>query len=228
MGFAGRAMHHNEAIAALPVRSPGVLDREFLFYALRAMTHDGDANHAVLGKVLNKRKVEQIEVPVPPLDEQRRIVAILNRAAKIERLRARAAERLREFVPALFVRMFGDPAENPKRWRTASVGAVCEVQGGLQVTKKRAAHPLAAPYLRVANVLRDELVLGQIKWIRLTDREFRRVRLEKGDLLVVEGHGNANEIGRVAVWDGSIVDCVHQNHLIRARPDAESVLPSRT
>ena len=84
------------------------------------------------------------------------IVAILNRAAKIERLRARAAERMREFVPALFVRMFGDPARNPMGWQTACLGDVCDVQGGLQVTKKRAANPLEVPYLRVANVLRDE------------------------------------------------------------------------
>ena len=226
MGFAGRAMHHNEAIAALPVRDPNVLDREFLFYALRATTHEGAANHAVLGKVLNKRKVEQIKIPVPPLDEQRRIVAMLNRAAKIERLRVRVAERLREFVPALFVRMFGDPVENPMGWRTARVGDVCEVQGGLQVSKRRAANPLESPYLRVANVLRNELFLDEIKRIRLTEREQRRVRLQKGDLLIVEGHGNADEIGRVAVWDGSIADCVHQNHLIRARPDESSVLPS--
>ena len=55
-----------------------------------------------------------LPVPLPPLAEQRRIVGILNRAAKIERLRARAQERLREFIPALFVEMFGDPATNPK------------------------------------------------------------------------------------------------------------------
>ena len=52
-------------------------------------------------------------VPLPPLDEQRRIVGILNRAAKIERRAgASAAERFREFIPALFVKMFGDPVAN--------------------------------------------------------------------------------------------------------------------
>ena len=111
-------------------------------------------------------------------------------------------------------------------WRMARVGKVCDVQGGLQVSKKRAAYPLEAPYLRVANVLRDELLLDEVKCIRLEKKELTRVRLQKGDLLVVEGHGNAGEIGRVAVWDGSIADCVHQNHLIRARADVVSMLPS--
>ena len=174
---------------------------------------------------LPKSTLKQVRIPLPPLDEQRRVVGILNRAAKIERLRARAQERLREFFPALFVKMFGDPVENPMGWRQKYLGEVCDVQGGLQVSKKRTVHPLEAPYLRVANVLRDRLVLQEIKRIHLTENELDRVRLQPGDLLIVEGHGNADEIGRVAVWNASIEPCVHQNHLIRARPCPSSILP---
>ena len=164
-------------------------------------------------------------VPLPPLDEQRQVVGILNRAARIERLRKRTAECCREFVPALFIRMFGDPGRNPMRWPQRGIGDVCDVQGGLQVTKKRSVYPMEAPYLRVANVLRDRLALDNIKLIRLTESELMRTRLVQGDLLIVEGHGNANEIGRVAVWDGQIRNCVHQNHLIRARPDNSGLCP---
>ena len=105
MAFAGRSMYHNEAIAALPIRNSKALDREFLFYALKARVHEEGANKAVKGKVLNKRKVEKIQIPLPPLDEQRRIVGILNRAAKIERLRARAQDRLRELTASLMDRV---------------------------------------------------------------------------------------------------------------------------
>ena len=146
-------------------------------------------------------------------------MGILNRAANIERLRKQAAERLREFIPALFMKMFGDPVENPMGWEQAQVGDVCAVQGGLQVSRKRKEYPRQAPYLRVANVLRDELILDDIKYIRLTDKELDRTRLLRGDLLIVEGHGNAAEIGRVATWNGHMDDCVHQNHLIRVRPN---------
>ncbi|MCY3596980.1 MAG: restriction endonuclease subunit S, partial [Rhodospirillales bacterium] len=62
---------------------------------------------------LPKSTLKKVHIPLPPLDEQQRIVGILNRVAKIERLRAQAQERLREFIPALFIRMFGDPVRNP-------------------------------------------------------------------------------------------------------------------
>ncbi len=69
-------------------------------------------------------------VPLPPPDEQRRVAGILNRAAKIERLRTQAArrraqERLREFLPALFVNMFGDPATNSMGWEVHPLGEFC-------------------------------------------------------------------------------------------------------
>lgn len=203
---------------------------EYIYHFVRQTRFREEAKRNFTGTAgqqrVPKSYMESVSVTLPPLGEQRRIVQILNRAAKIERLRAQAAERLREFVPALFIKMFGDPAQNPMRWPQRRIGDVCDVQGGLQVTKKRNTNPIEAPYLRVANVLRDRLVLEDIKLIRLTENELVRARLVPGDLLIVEGHGNVNEIGRVAEWSGQIRACVHQNHLIRARPNRSLVSPS--
>lgn len=162
MAFAGRKMYHNEAIAALPVRNPAILDREFLFHALKATTHDGGANHAVLGKVLNKRKVEAIQIPLPPLDEQRRIVAILNRAARIERLRGKAQERLREFVPALFIKMFGDPVENPMGWEVTKLAELGILDRGRSRHRPRNAPELYGgphPFVQTGDVAKGEGVV---------------------------------------------------------------------
>lgn len=221
--FSGKCS--TELIPLLPHEG---IDRDFLAHLLRQKDTVDFVMASVTGSRMPRTDMKvllSMRVPLPPLDKQRRVAAILNRVAEIEQLRSEAAERLQEFVHALFVKVFGDSAEGENGWGHASLGDVCEVQGGLQVTKKRQDHPLIAPYLRVANVLRDELQLEEIKRIRLTERELERVRLRRGDLLIVEGHGNAKEIGRAAMWNGAIDDCVHQNHLIRARPDRSSVLP---
>jgi type I restriction enzyme S subunit len=106
------------------------------------------------------------------------------------------------------------------------LGGCGEIKGGLQVTSKRQSLPLSRPYLRVANVHRGRLDLTEIKTIRTTQAEADRTRLQSGDLLFVEGHANPSEVGRVAIWDGSVPDCLHQNHLIRVRLDPSVLLPA--
>ncbi len=205
---------------------------EYIYHFVRQPRFRDEAKRNFTGTAGQQRVpkpfMENALVPLPPLDEQRRIVGILNRAAKIERLRARARELMGEFIPALFVKTFGDPVENPMGWEEIPLGELAEVQGGLQITKRRDGRhvfPIERPYLRVANVLRDQLALDEIKRMRISEREFERARLRRGDILIVEGHGNAMEIGRAAIWNGTVEGCVHQNHLIRARPDHSTVLP---
>ena len=224
MAFAGRRMHHNEAIAALPIRNSKVLDREFLFHALKAKTHDEGANHAVLGKVLNKRKVEEIEIPVPPLDEQQRIVGILNRAAKIERLRVRARERFRGFIPALFVKMFGDYEQIDAKFPCMPLREAAAIASGATKGRKiDPRHAIEVPYLRVANVQDGFLNLDQIKTITIRRGEERKYALAPGDLVMTEG-GDSDKLGRAAVWNDELPYCAHQNHVFRVRPNRGFVL----
>lgn len=98
------------------------------------------------------------------------------------------------------------------------LSALGEVTGGLTKNSKRRELPLQKKFLRVANVYFDELRLEDIATIGLTQAELEKTVLRKGDLLIVEGNGSLSQVGRVAVWDGSEKDCVHQNHLIRWRP----------
>ena len=74
-------------------------------------------------------------------------------------------------------------------------------------------------------MFRGFLELDELKTIRMTEGEELRTSLEYEDILIVEGHGNKEEIGRCARWDGSIVQCVHQNHLIRLRCDRSKASP---
>lgn len=103
-------------------------------------------------------------------------------------------------------------------WPKVPLDAVAEIHGGIQKQPKRAPRDNAFPFLRVANVTASGLDLDDIHEVELFDGELDRFRLQQGDLLVVEGNGSASQIGRAAVWDGSIKDAVHQNHLIRVRP----------
>jgi type I restriction enzyme S subunit len=70
--------------------------------------------------------IKAAPIPVPTIDEQRRIVDLLARAEGIVRLRREAEKKAAELIPALFLDMFGDPATNPRGWAIASISTVCD------------------------------------------------------------------------------------------------------
>lgn len=116
----------------------------------------------------------------------------------------------------------------PPEWEWQRLDTSSVVSGGLTKNKNREQLPLRRPYLRVANVYANELRLEDVQEIGVAPQELSRVMLQSGDLLIVEGNGSLDQIGRVAIWDGQVPDCVHQNHIIKVRfPDrriAELVL----
>lgn len=174
---------------------------------------------------LSLKQIREVVVPLPPLDEQRRIVDILKRADSIRRFRKQALETTRELIPALFVDMFGDPATNPKGWETQVLCEVSDIGSG--VTKGRkldGQETVELPYLSVANVQDGYLNLANVKTIQVKPAEIDRLNLQAGDLLMTEG-GDPDKLGRCALWGGEITPCLHQNHVFRVRCYRTVVLP---
>jgi len=225
--FSGKFALANLLAAAI-VKDRSVLSAKFLTRYLM-FTKDrlivplmtGAANMSI-----SLDRLATVPISFPPLVVQERIVKLLDEADEVQYLRAQADTRTAALLPALFNKMFGDPAKNPKGWKFTAISQMADVQGGLQLTPLRNAHALKCPYLRVANVQRGFLVVDEIKEIGLLETEYERTKLARGDLLLVEGNGNPKEVGRAAIWDGSVENCVHQNHLIRVRPRLDLVTPN--
>lgn len=118
-----------------------------------------------------------------------------------------------------------DLPELPTGWMWVKLGEIGDVSGGLTKNAKRCAYQRQLPYLRVANVYANKLVLNEIANIGVADGEINRVLLKAGDMLVVEGNGSIEQIGRVALWNGAISPCVHQNHIIKVRFSQDGVGP---
>jgi len=229
------------------IRAVDGIEPKYLLYAIRstesalASKGTGTTFAAVPGAVVREHLI-----PLAPTAEQRRIVAAieeqfsridvggsaLQRARRnLQRMRAAV---LQAAVTGRLVPQYPDdepaarflaevnreagPYPLPAGWLWARIEDLAEVQGGIQKQPKRRPGKNAYPFLRVANVLRSELDLSEVHMIELFDGELDRYRLRRGDLLVVEGNGSLDQIGRSALWQGAIDPCVHQNHLIRVRP----------
>jgi type I restriction enzyme, S subunit len=214
---------------------------EYVYHFVRqeSFRRDGEAN--MTGSVGQKRVpadwLKAVEIPLAPLAEQRRVVAKVD--AVLARVNA-ARDRLAK-VPALLRRFrqsvlaaaclgkltaeWREQHGHADEWPSVKLGAIGEISGGITKNATRKSLTRQVPYLRVANVYQNRLELDEVLKIGVTDAEFKRTVLKTGDLLFVEGNGSVDQIGRVARWDGSVNDCVHQNHLIRFR--APAILDSK-
>lgn len=111
-----------------------------------------------------------------------------------------------------------------RRYPERRLDTVAEVSSGLTKNPNRSSFSLKMPYLRVANVLFDQIDLTDIQEIGVQGNEIEKSLLRAGDILFVEGNGSPEQIGRVAVWEAQIQSMLHQNHIIKARPDTAKVL----
>ena len=105
----------------------------------------------------------------------------------------------------------------PPHWAIVPFDEVAVIIGG--VTKGRNLKGRDArlcAYLRVANVQRGFFDLAEIKHIEVPIDEIAKYRVERGDLLITEG-GDWDKVGRTAIWAGEIAECLHQNHVFKAR-----------
>lgn len=204
------------------LRSGSELDSRYLLHFLRQpnIRLTGEIRMTGSGgqRRVPKAYLSDLQIPLPPLDEQRRIAGILDSVSR----RIDDNNVLVNRYERLLTGLVGRFQEGADLVPLADLG---EIQGGLQVTSKRADHPISAPYLRVANVFRGRIDTTEIKTMWVTERELGRVSLVMGDILFVEGHGNPDEVGRCAVWESQGQGVIHQNHLIRFRPNQSVALP---
>lgn len=212
---------------------PGVSDKLFLFYYL--LRHNIRAELA--GKMegttgrqrLNKSALENLEIPLPPLPEQRAIAHALRTVQTAREARRRQAALERERKAALMQRLFtegtrGEPTktteigEVPVSWEVVRLGNYCEfLQYG---TSKYCDNDSSGiPVLRIPNVIGGQVDTEALKYIRLPPKEAASLRLERGDILFVRTNGNKEYAGRCAVFQNELDDALFASYLIRARLD---------
>ena len=199
---------------------------EFLEYTLRCPRSISYYKAKLRGSTARRRSLPtstllEYTVPLPSIEAQEHILDLIHRAGNVVALRKQELERLDDLVKARFVEMFGDYLKDDRR----PLSEVAIITGGLTKNSNRNTFETKMPYLRVANVFYNRLDLREILEIGVKEEEIEKTLLQAGDLLFVEGNGSIEQIGRVAIWDGSIDPILHQNHLIKARFNNEIIAP---
>lgn len=180
-----------------------------------------DLGNGATFKEVSKSVVSRVEIPLPPIPEQRRIAAILDKADSLREKRRQAIAKLDELLKSVFIEMFGDPVTNPKGWPIVDFDEVCKTRLGKMLDEKKQTGLHRRPYLRNANVQWDYLDLSSVFEMDFDEKEREIFRLRTGDLLICEG----GEVGRTAVWRNELPECYFQKALHRGRPNLDKTTP---
>lgn len=110
--------------------------------------------------------------------------------------------------------------EIPADWIITKLGNFVNISSGISVGRVYPAGTklVEVPYLRVANVQGDYLDLKDVATIKVTPVEAIQYQLKPGELLMTEG-GDRDKLGRGCIWNGEIVNCIHQNHVFAVQPN---------
>lgn len=205
---------HNAVLQSL-AQTPDDLQRAWqrLNQHMTTLFHTPESVKALRETILQLAVMGKL-VPQDPHDEP---AAVLLQHIATEKDRLIQEGKIKRQKPLPAIRDDEKPFELPKGWEWVRIDDIFNVQGGIQKTPKRKPINNYFPYLRVANVQRGYMTLDQIEYFEIEDGELEKYTLNEGDILIVEGNGSAEEIGRCAIWHDQIKNCVHQNHLIRIR-----------
>ena len=162
-------------------------------------------------------RARRTQIPLPPLEDQRRIVEILDAAQALIDQRKEQLGLMDQLVQSLFYEMFGDPVTNPMGWEIAELGSiVSDTKLGLVRSSKEFGWDFRVPYVRMDSISKDGRFLSQN--VQMTEADAEEISLYElfpGDLLF--NTRNSKElVGKVCIYRGSR-GAVFNNNIMRMR-----------
>ena len=179
---------------------------------------------------LTKAGASKIQIPLPPLAEQKRIAAILDAADALRAKRREALAQLDTLLQSTFLDMFGDPVTNPMGWEVRSLGdlAVKKPNNGVFRRNPEYSESLDStlPVVWVAELFRGNCIdVSESRRLEATQAEIEKYGLFPGDLLFCRSSLKLDGIAYNNVFLGKREEALFECHLIRVSPRTDVVNP---
>lgn len=203
----------NQAICSI-IPDESICDTNYLYRYLQSQKNNLLGLRVGGGQPnISQGIIRDLIVPLPSLEEQRRIALILDKASEIRQKRQQAIAKLDELLQATFIDMFGDPIKNEKGWKIGKIGDMLEsVKYG---SSDKATLDGEVPILRMNNITYSgEMYLADLKYIT-ADQADEKYLVKQGDILF--NRTNSKElVGKTAVYNGP-EPMAYAGYLVRGR-----------
>lgn len=208
-----------DGVKVLKIKMENV-DYKYLFYLLES------AKIPNTGYNRHYKWLKELEIKLPSFREQRKIAAELDQISTLIDKRRQQLEKLDLLVKAKFVEMFGDSVNNPKQWLEYPLENMADIISGITKGRKtKEIDLIEVPYMAVSNVKDGYIDWTNIKTIFATKTEIEQYRLLPDDVLMTEG-GDPDKLGRGAIIEKPLENCIHQNHIFRVRLNKNVLIPA--
>ncbi|WP_342656029.1 restriction endonuclease subunit S [Shewanella algae] len=208
----------NQAVCAI-MPDPNRANARYVYYALLNKVPEF-LRSAVGGAQPNISQglIKDTKIPLPPLAEQKRIAAILDKAVALRRKRQQAIDLADQFLRSVFLDMFGDPVTNPKGWPLESLTDFGQFKNGLNYSKSESGHNVYC--IGVGDFKAFDRLVGvdALSSIQLDELPDEGYLLEDGDLLFVRSNGNKALVGRCLTVHPNENNVTFSGFCIRYRP----------
>jgi len=178
-------------------------------------------------KHIRRSVLENLQFPSIPLSEQRRIAAIIDKTDEIKQTINDKNNRKIKLIESCFVDIFGNPATNPKGWKTVSLGSVLQSKPTNGLYKSKEFIGSGSLYLTNRSLFRGLYVdLEETRRVEINDVELQKYSVNNGDLMINRVSVSPEGVGKVSLVKGLKENCVYESNIMRMRIDTSSVLQS--
>jgi len=165
----------------------GQVVAEYLYYCLKSNVAALQAKgNGATFKELSKTSVEEFKIPLPPLDDQKRIAHLLGKVEELIARRKQHLQQLDDLLKGVFLEMFGDPVRNERGWDTKEITDVCdEIVDCVNKTAPKVEEETPFKMVRTSNIRGGKISLDNIKYVDAETYKIwtRRSKPRIGDIL---------------------------------------------
>ena len=215
-------------LSAIRIRDPSKLDRKYLLHYL--ISKYELINKRTRGSAIphtDRTLLQNMIIPIPTIDKQKKIATILDKTRDLSWKLQESIKLANNLGQSIFIKMFGDPAFNPKGWKSVYLSEIVSNTPQNGIFKKDDFYGHGTKIVWVENITNIGILdTSNLKKIELTDEERIKYGVMNKDVLITRSsHLGINGVGVMNVVDDLHEDVVFESHIMKLKVNLEQVNP---
>lgn len=201
------------------LRPSSRVDPAYFYHYFQTKNYRQRISHLAAGaNIYNLRNdhLNELEIYLPPLPEQRRIAEILDKADALLAKRRQAAAKIDQLMQSVFIEMFGDPMINPKGWKIRKSSELFSDKPRIGTTAPASGDGVLV--VRVGEIGQYHVALEKSSRVVVSDSEIERHKLLPGDIVLARAIGSRDQLGKCSFFKGHTETVIVDSHVMRLRP----------